>query len=64
MQLMRNLDFNPNKHYLLATCGDDERSRFWDIRNSEQSLISLNDHSYWVQAICYNQYHNNCDCQQ
>lgn len=31
--LVRDLDFNPNAQYYIASCGDDCESRFWDIRN-------------------------------
>ncbi|XP_065226219.1 EARP-interacting protein homolog [Planococcus citri] len=58
LQSVRDLDFNPNRHYCLATCGDDGRSRFWDLRNTSQPLITRNDHSHWVWAIRYNHYHD------
>lgn len=54
----RDIDFNPNRHHFLATCGDDGRSRFWDIRNTSQPLISRSDHSHWVWSIRYNHYHD------
>lgn len=58
LQLVRDLDFNPNRHYLLGTCGDDGRSRFWDLRNTSQPLISRSDHSHWVWSLRYNHYHD------
>ncbi|KAK7574137.1 hypothetical protein V9T40_011328 [Parthenolecanium corni] len=58
LQLVRDIDFNPNRHHFLATCGDDGRSRFWDIRNTSQPLISRSDHSHWVWSIRYNHYHD------
>lgn len=42
----------------MATCGDDGRSRFWDLRNTDQPLINRNDHSHWIWAIRYNHYHD------
>ena len=46
-QLVRDLDFNPNKQYLLVSCGDDCKVRFWDTRNTNSSLMVLQDHSHW-----------------
>lgn len=43
----RDLDFNPNMQYYLATCGDDCKTKFWDIRNTDQPLKELSDHSHW-----------------
>ena len=43
----RDLDFNPNKQYYLATCGDDCRVKFWDIRKPTAPLKVLVDHSHW-----------------
>lgn len=54
MQLVRDLDFNPNMQYYLATCGDDCKTKFWDIRNTEQPLKELSDHSHWVWSVRYN----------
>lgn len=57
-QLVRNLDFNPNKQYYLASCGDDCKTKFWDVRNSSQPLIVLSDHSHWVWSVRYNHFHD------
>lgn len=46
-QLVRDIDFNPNRQYIIATCGDDCRTKFWDVRNVEKPLKSLDDHSHW-----------------
>ena len=46
-QLVRDLDFNPNKQYYLATCGDDCKAKFWDIRNTSEPVKTLSDHSHW-----------------
>ena len=43
----RDLDFNPNKQYYLATCGDDCATKFWDVRNTQQPVLQLMDHSHW-----------------
>ena len=46
-QLVRDLDFNPNKQYYLASCGDDCKAKFWDTRNLKEPLKVLADHSHW-----------------
>ncbi|KAK3889979.1 hypothetical protein Pcinc_006055 [Petrolisthes cinctipes] len=53
-QLVRDLDFNPNMQYNLATCGDDCKTKFWDIRNTERPLKELCNHSHWVWSVRYN----------
>lgn len=45
--LYRDLDFNPNKQYYMATCGDDGYSRFWDVRNPSEPAVARADHSHW-----------------
>ena len=46
-QLVRGLDFNPNRQYYLASCGDDCLAKFWDIRNVTEPVKVLSDHSHW-----------------
>lgn len=46
-QLVRDLDFNPNKQYYLATCGDDCKVKFWDTRNVTEPVRTLEEHSHW-----------------
>ena len=46
-QLVRDLDYNPNKQYYLASCGDDCKAKFWDVRNTTQPVKVLADHSHW-----------------
>lgn len=57
-QLIRDVDLNPNKQYILATCGDDGKSKFWDVRSPNMPLICRSDHSHWVWNIRYNPYHD------
>ncbi len=49
---LRDVDFNPNKPHQLATCGDDCRVRFWDLRAPAKPLKTLS-HSHWVWAVRY-----------
>ena len=44
---VRDLDFNPNRQYYLATCGDDSLTKFWDIRNVHSPVLTRNDHGHW-----------------
>ena len=46
-QLVRDLDFNPNRQYYLASCSDDCLAKFWDIRNVGEPVKVLSDHSHW-----------------
>ncbi|XP_064881723.1 EARP-interacting protein homolog isoform X2 [Oncorhynchus nerka] len=46
-QLVRDLDFNPNKQYYLASCGDDCKVKFWDVRNINEPVKILEEHSHW-----------------
>lgn len=46
-QLVRDLDFNPNRQYYLASCGDDCKVKFWDIRNVQEPVKTLEEHSHW-----------------
>uniref|UniRef100_G1NTK5 EARP and GARP complex-interacting protein 1 n=1 Tax=Myotis lucifugus TaxID=59463 RepID=G1NTK5_MYOLU len=57
-QLVRDLDFNPNKQYYLATCGDDCKVKFWDTRNVTEPVRSLEEHSHWVWNVRYNHSHD------
>ncbi|XP_072026211.1 EARP and GARP complex-interacting protein 1-like [Amphiura filiformis] len=57
-QLVRELDFNPNKQYYLASCGDDCKVKFWDVRNTDLPVMSLTDHSHWVWSVRYNHFHD------
>ena len=53
-QTVRDLDFNPNRQYYMATCGDDCATRFWDTRNCSQPLLSFFSHSHWAWKVRYN----------
>ncbi|KAJ8290606.1 hypothetical protein GJAV_G00015190 [Gymnothorax javanicus] len=57
-QLVRDLDFNPNKQYYLASCGDDCKVKFWDVRNIGEPLKTLEEHSHWVWSVRYNHAHD------
>ncbi|KAG1682467.1 EARP-interacting [Nymphon striatum] len=57
-QLVRDIDFNPNKQYYLVSCGDDCYTKFWDIRNTSESLLSISNHSHWVWKVRYNHFHD------
>ncbi|KAB0373177.1 hypothetical protein FD755_014836 [Muntiacus reevesi] len=57
-QLVRDLDFNPNKQYYLASCGDDCKVRFWDTRNVAEPVKTLEEHSHWVWNVRYNHSHD------
>lgn len=55
---VRELDFNPNRQYYLATCGDDCQAKFWDIRSPATPVLILSDHSHWIWSIRYNHFHD------
>ena len=51
-QLVRDLDFNPNKQYYLTSCGDDCKVKFWDTRNVTEPVKTLEEHSHWYGLLC------------
>lgn len=57
-QLVRDLDFNPNRQYYLASCGDDCKVKFWDTRNVAEPVKTLQEHSHWVWNVRYNHSHD------
>ena len=57
-QLVRDFDINPNKQYYIASGGDDGCTKFWDVRNPTEPVISRSDHSHWVWAVRYNHFHD------
>ncbi|XP_001602366.1 EARP-interacting protein homolog [Nasonia vitripennis] len=57
-QIIRDLDFNSNRQYYLATCGDDGYMKFWDIRNPTEPVMSKIEHSHWVWSIRINRFHD------
>jgi len=57
-QMIRHMDFNPNKQYYLATCGDDCANKFWDMRNVKQPIVSRVHHSHWVWNVRFNHFHD------
>ncbi|XP_017771948.1 PREDICTED: protein TSSC1 [Nicrophorus vespilloides] len=57
-QLLRDLDFNLNKQYHLATCGDDGCIKIWDFRQTNQPVYSRSDHSHWVWCVRFNPFHD------
>lgn len=44
---VRGMDYNPNKPYHFASCGDDCTVKFWDCRKLDTPLIVRQDHSHW-----------------
>ncbi|KAL3192564.1 hypothetical protein MRX96_058981 [Rhipicephalus microplus] len=47
-QLVRELDFNPNRQYFLASCGDDCLAKFWDVRNPSEPAVTLDPFGHLV----------------
>lgn len=45
--MVRALDFNPNKPNQIASAGDDCKVRFWDLRNTTESIKEISDHTHW-----------------
>ncbi|XP_034933614.1 EARP-interacting protein homolog [Chelonus insularis] len=57
-QIVRDLDFNVNKQYILSTCGDDGYMKFWDIRSPAEPIMARMEHSHWVWNIKVNKFHD------
>ncbi|ETV65843.1 hypothetical protein, variant 3 [Aphanomyces astaci] len=50
-QCTRDIDYNPNKPYYMASGGDDGLVKFWDIRKPKAALLTLPSHSHWYISI-------------
>ncbi len=57
-QLVRDLDFNPNKQYYLASCGDDCKVKFWDVRHINEPVKCLEEHSHWSDTDIHSKSEN------
>ena len=57
-QRVRAVDYNPNKPYVVLSCGDDYAIRYWDLRKPSDALLSVKAHSHWTTSACYNRFHD------
>ena len=54
-----DLDYNPNKPYVLATSGQDGLLKFWDLRSARRPLlVARGGHSHWAWKVQYNPFHD------
>ena len=63
-----DLDYNPNRPYILCTGGEDGLIKFWDLRKAgtgtqsqqqEQEPIKiLSGHTHWANTVKYNRFHD------
>ena len=57
-QRVRGVDYNPNRPYVVLSCGDDYAMRYWDVRKPGASLLSVKAHAHWTTAALYNRFHD------
>ncbi|KAL3278317.1 hypothetical protein HHI36_013648 [Cryptolaemus montrouzieri] len=55
---LRDIDYNLNKQYHIATCGDDSFVKIWDYRQTTQPIFSRSDHTHWVWSVRFNPFHD------
>ena len=53
-----DLDYNPNKPYVLATAGQDGLLKFWDLRMDRPLLVARGGHRHWTSRVQYNPFHD------
>jgi EARP and GARP complex-interacting protein 1 len=54
-----DLDYNPNKPYVLASAGRDGTAKFWDLRQASQPVMTARGgHSHWLSTVQYNPFHD------
>jgi WD40 repeat protein len=54
-----DLDYNPNKPYVLTTAGQDGLLKFWDLRSAKQPLlVARGGHRHWASRVLYNPFHD------
>ena len=49
---MRGIDYNPNKPYVVLSCGDDYALRYWDLQKPSGSLLTVKAHSHGRHVLC------------
>ena len=57
-QRVRSIDYNPNKPYVVLSCGDDYALRYWDLRKPSAALLQIKAHSHWTTSALYNRFHD------
>ena len=50
-QQVRDIDFNPNVMYTVASGGDDCKLKFWDTRKCDKPTAELESHSHWYDFM-------------
>jgi WD40 repeat protein len=57
---IRDIDYNPNRTYVVVTSGDDCKIRFWDLRKGGAAgpLKTLTGHTHWVWSSKFNRFHD------
>ena len=54
-----DIDYNPNKPYVLATGGQDGLIKMWDLRSAKAPLlVARGGHSHYVCNVKYNPFHD------
>lgn len=54
-----DIDYNPNKPYVLATGGQDGLVKFFDLRSAKSPLlVARGGHSHYVTNVKYNPFHD------
>lgn len=54
-----DINYNPNKPYVLATGGQDGLVKFWDLRSAKAPLlVARGGHSHYVCNVKYNPFHD------
>ena len=54
-----DIDYNPNKPYVLATGGQDGMVKFWDMRSAKLPLlVARGGHNHYVCNVKYNPFHD------
>eukprot|EP01133_Synstelium_polycarpum_P005658 gene5658-6533_t len=58
--LIRDVDFNPNKPYNLLSAGDDCKLKFWDTRHTKEPVkMFAGQHNHWIWSAKFNKSKDN-----
>ena len=53
MDAVSDMEYNPNKMNQITTSGKDGKIRVWDLRQAEQPVMEISNHSHWwVSSLC------------